>query len=1243
MADQKIKFYKLTPTNDFGLETYEEALDFVFENNDIRNVAITGPYGAGKTSLINTYKEKHNDKNYINISLAHFNSENKERDSSEKNKDEIILEGKILNQLIHQIDPKKIPKTNFKVKQRASRKKIIINTIVLVLFIVLVVYMTLFNSWVNYIANLTSSNLKGVLEWTTNKELLLLSGIISTLILGRTIYTLIFVQNNRNIFKKLNLQGNEIEIFEESKESYFDKYLNEVLYIFESSEAHAIVFEDIDRYGVSEIFQKLREINTLINNKRDRKNEEPIRFIFLLRDDVFISKDRTKFFDFIIPVIPVIDGSNAYEQFLEHFQNGNLKNLFDTKFLQGLSLYIDDMRLLKNIYNEFILYKTQLSSIELDPNKLLAIIAYKNIFPKDFSELQLGSGYVYTLFSKKKEFIAEQVELIESKINDTEQLIKNIENEIFESVEELDLFYLTSKHTIDKINGKELGSYKSATELINEIKKYPENNRVYQWNSFRSINLQEALDSLSNIPEYIERKKLIESKGNSGLKKLSQNIIVLKNEKTELESKKLNEIISRENIDRIFKVTFTNEIGEEYAFEDIKGSAYFPLIKYLIRNGYIDETYSDYMTYFYENSLSISDKNFLRSVTDQVAKEYKYQLNNPGLIVTRLNLFDFKNEEILNFDLLYFLLNNKNKYNEFLNEFILQLRDTENFEFIEGFLRLEKNIDAFINAVNHIWPSIFEDIINFSNYNDVQKKQYAVYLLYYSNDNDLLNLNYNGYLTKYISNNPSFLDINEPKIEKLVDSFSKLNIKFTKINYDEANKELFDAVYINHLYELNYELIELFLEKKYFLPRNDNYKYKNYTLIRSDKEQYLFINIHENIESYFKILLKHCDGNIFDDEPAALELLNDSRIDYDDKIKYLEYFQTKISRIELISDKSLWGLVLKQELVHYNEKNILDYYFNNDKQIDFALVHFINSSTLPIKFNREDINNLYGENTGNQIFRSLIQCNELSNERYGTLISTFNLYYDSFSYKEIDEEKIKILINKRIIRMSKENLLFIRENYENLVLEFNIKNIKKYVELIDVDNFSILETLEILDQKVDEKYKIELLNFTDESISLKGNNYSNNIKKHILINNFDHSDIKYLITSYATENEDIKKTIERIIIDNIEEIIEHRLELPFLLLKVVLNSYELEIEVKKEIFATSLPLFNLSQAIELIDILGLDEYKGLFNRKRPKIAASEIDKHILTVFKQNGWITKFEKEDGDPDYFRAYGKSLIEV
>lgn len=1244
MANQNIQFQKLTPTKELKLDIYEDALNFVFKNNDIRNVAITGPYGAGKTSLIETYKEKHKDKNCINISLAHFKSEN-----NENNIDENMLEGKILNQLIHQIDAKKIPKTNFKVKQKVSRKKLAINTVVLILFLVLILYMTFFDSWNNYISWLSSEKLKKSLQWTTKQELLLLSGLLSFLIFGKVIYSLILAQNNRNIFKKFNLQGNEIEIFEESQESYFDKYLNEVLYIFGNSDADAIIFEDIDRYNVSQIFGKLREINTLVNNKRIRKNDEPIRFIFLLRDDVFISKDRTKFFDFIIPIIPVVDGSNSYEQFLEHFKNGNLSDIFDAKFLQGLSLYIDDMRILKNIYNEFLIYKNRLSSIELNPNKLLALITYKNIFPKDFSDLQLSSGYIYTLFSKKNEFVEEKISLFESKITDKEHLLEEIEKEILQSVEELDAVYLTSRYTFHTVNGKNIELFSSVKEILKELKKYPNKNQVLQNGQWRTINFQDEFEKLNEIPEYLERKKLIEYKKSSTLEKLNKEVKDLRREKSEIKNWKLSRIINKENINTIFKVTYTNEIGEETNFEDIKSSSYYPLIKYLIRNGYIDETYSDYMTYFYENNLSINDKIFLRSVSDQAAKDYTYPLNNPELVVTRLNLLDFKNEEILNFELLRFLLNKRDEYTVFLYEFIEQLKVTNNFNFIKEFLELDMEIEVFIKAINYKWVSIFEDIIDNSDFNDSQKKQYAINLLYYSSDNELAELNNKGYLTEFISNNPSFLNINNPILEKVIEGFIKLNIQFKEINYEETNKDLFEAVYMNHLYELNYELIELILEKKYRLHRNNDYRIKNYSLIRSDTQQSLYLYVNDNIKSYFEILLSNCDEIILDDEEAALELINNSNVDYNDKVQYLEYLQTEIIDINDIDDVKLWDKILEYRLVQYNVENILSYYVTYEhetgEEVDPILIDFINSSNLPLEFNENIVNEFYGEGEDGKLFVSLIRCNNLSNERYESILPTFKLFFNLFTHTEINSEKIKILIDKNIIRMTGDNLQFIRENYEELIIYFNLKNIKEYLQLIESDNenYSSSETMKLLEEPIDDTDKINLLKYTDEQISIIDKDYSKIILKHILNNHFDFSDMQYLAVNYFKQDAEVRRIIEKLIIDQIENVIDQEIQLPYVLLKEVLNSEDARSEYKKWVFANSLMLYNLEQTIELIENLGLNEYKGLFNLKRPKILISDIDTRILTVFKEKGWVTNFIEDPEYTGYYRAYGRNLIEV
>lgn len=78
-----------------------------------------------------------------------------------------------------------------------------------------------------------------------------------------------------------------------------------------------------------------------------------------------------------------------------------------------------------------------------------------------------------------------------------------------------------------------------------------------------------------------------------------------------------------------------NPIGDEKTYNEIKGSDYFELLKFLIRYGYVDETYSDYMTYFYEESLSANDKTFLRRITDKRGADFEYSLKFRRLLHLR--------------------------------------------------------------------------------------------------------------------------------------------------------------------------------------------------------------------------------------------------------------------------------------------------------------------------------------------------------------------------------------------------------------------------------------------------------------------------------------------------------------------------------------------------------------------------------------------------------------------------------
>lgn len=74
MAERKYHFERLTPIDNMDLNVYEEAINYVFDNSDVKNVAISGAYSSGKSSVLASYKKNHSDLSFLHISLAHFKS-----------------------------------------------------------------------------------------------------------------------------------------------------------------------------------------------------------------------------------------------------------------------------------------------------------------------------------------------------------------------------------------------------------------------------------------------------------------------------------------------------------------------------------------------------------------------------------------------------------------------------------------------------------------------------------------------------------------------------------------------------------------------------------------------------------------------------------------------------------------------------------------------------------------------------------------------------------------------------------------------------------------------------------------------------------------------------------------------------------------------------------------------------------------------------------------------------------------
>ena len=1185
MAENKYHFERLTPIDNMDLDVYEEAIDYVFNNPDVKNVAISGAYSAGKSSVLASYKKRHNDLRFLHISLAHFKSPDQEDETEVK---ESVLEGKILNQLIHQIPSDKIPQTHFRVKKRISPVSIIIKTLETIALLTAIIYFMFFDSWKSYVSVLPDNWLKSILELSAHPYALMVDGIIIITLSSFLIYGLIKIQKNKNVFRKLNLQGNEIEIFEESDDSYFDKYLNEVLYLFENVDADVIVFEDMDRFNANKIFERLREVNTLANIQLQKENKKILRFFYLLRDDIFISKDRTKFFDYFVPVVPVVDSSNSYDQFISHFKKGGLFEKFNESFLQGLSLYIDDMRLLKNIYNEFVIYYNRLNITELDCNKMLAIIAYKNLFPRDFADLQLNQGFIYTIFANKDSFVAEEIEKLDKQISEKSNEIDMAKNEHLSTIKELDAAY--------------------------------EDKRPVRYGYRQDL-------SDADKANYAKRKQAIENRLNSSIPKLENEKVVLEQKRISMQNRQLCEIITRDNIDSIFSITSTNEVGTVTHFNEIKSSEYFDLLKYLIRNGYIDETYADYMTYFYENSLSRIDKTFLRSITDKKAKEYTYKLKNPKLVVSRLRLVDFDQEETLNFDLFTYLL--QTSHIDYVKRLIEQLKSTKNLKFIGAYFDTTIELSAYIKHLNMGWPEVFSTALSERLLTENQIRRYSIASLYYSNDDIIELVNKENCLCDYISNARDYLAIDNPNIDRLIHCFTLLGVCFIGFDYTELNKELFQAVYEESLYEINAENLQLIQREILGAKNADDFFHKNYTILCLHPDSAITQYVNQNINEYFHVVLQVSDGTIYDDENVAVAVFNNANLTTDYKQSYISALRTTITSIKEIADSSLWSSLLDADIVQYSEYNIMDCF--NTVKLNESVISYINRYDIDLDFSKTE----YDEDAKEKLFDSVVICNGIDNSKYRQILVSLKFSYDAFDIADISDDKITILIDTNIIRMTDDNLKYIRENYHNQIFYYIRKSIEKYIDIVDETLFSREELLEILTWDISDKLKIRLLELSDEEISIIGKNYSPAVCLHILNNNFAKSDLPDLFSSFEQWDNFVREKIFDYAVRHIASIIDDPNSVSQKLINNLLHSERVNRDEKIDLFIAIIPALCEESIKGILTLLNLTDYLKIFDtRSRPKFEINDENEKLLTVFKESNLIHNYEESPEKEGYYK---------
>lgn len=1293
-------YSSLAPIGDADKDKhYTNALRWALETrskNDIRNIAITGPYGSGKSSVLKTFQNNYKRENlhFLNISLATFKEEameeelleNKSKSSQEdpKPNSSIVLpviskedpkrktnsadlirliELSILQQIFYHADDSEIPDSRFKKIKRVKKGTIRYKSIATILFICSILFLSrqsLPNGILIILNNINFTYLLSVgilyllgtcylLAFTIQKSQpktfnvkvpitlvvislllifyvtfseiqkwnyvqLLTPGtdiILKTLDVLTLIYAVIFcLLTAYNLLKyiskvsinKLKFQDTEIEIDSKINKSILNHHLDEILYFFEVTNYNVVIIEDLDRFQQTEIFTKLREINLLLNNSKKTKDKE-IVFIYAVRDDMFTDKERSKFFDFIIPIIPVINSTNSSQKLLK--KNNKFNYGWTEDLIDSLSIYIDDMRLLHNVCNEFEIYRNKLTN-RLDKNKLLAIIVYKNLFPNDFAKLNENEGALWGAINNKNQYISEAIAKINEKIQQLELKIKELESlKIFDTRELRQLYISQFISKIENLQSfsinntdvsfEEMCSEENFNYLIDNTAKYNYFSITHQYYGHYGLQSNQPIKykfediekEVHSTKSYKERINEINDWNSGKSDTLRKEIQKLEKQKIDLRRSKIRDILSKNN----------------EALSVCKDAKQNKLVNVLLRHGYIEEDYHDFMSIFYEGSLTKADNDFLISVKNQESLEFDYRLNKIETLIKKIHLYDFAQPYILNYSLITFLLNNETEYADNLENLFKKLKDTTKVstQFVFKYIDNGEELEKFTNKICKEWVGIWQYIEETVNIPDKNKEVYFKHILSFADVKDITKLAENSRMKYKIENDKNFLSI-IPLGEKLKEIISELGCHFEELDFTTSPEDLINYVYENWHYRITINNISNFI-KKYGKFDQSKFDTSNYAAIMTSECKEVVDRIHNNISVYIENVYLKIETNTSEEEKYLIQLLNNEELEKRTKDEIISKTDTSIDLIRNIHDTAIYPTLLSESKINVKWDNLLHAYISlKDLSEDDtapvlpkAVIDFINngshSQTLSeTKTSKDGV--LKSKYSG--LWKSIIHSPEIREDSYELITKSCPWWYDNLDFENISKNKVKVLIKNICVSPNEISYEKLKENHDGLniyLLETLKVHLLKLLDKIQFDSDDLELVLESQHLTTNEKSKI--LDQCEAEVITTATNLA-------------------LITSLLISNESLKIS---------DEILES------ILLESTIDS-----EKRLMLFNENETKYDNDFVESLID--SLDAKLSKINDKsiKAKIPKIETNKLFLKILERRGYISSYSDWKADKYY-----------
>ncbi len=1239
-AESKIILEPLTPIllddeqkEKLNYKNYESVLDTIMASEKLCNIALAGPYGAGKSTIMNTYEQEHKDINAIHISLAKFNDEDVDN-----------TQAKLINQIIHQIEPKLIPQTQFKVKRIVSGWKV--GTFSIVVFVFLFSMLYLFNVPQTQVVEGSKTSLFNMF-WTYKLNIVMLVlVVISSFVLLAAVMN---AQFKKPLIKAIQLDKSQIDLVEtegteDNSKEKFDKYMDEIIYLFQRSKTDVLVIEDLDRFSDVNIFYELRQINFLLNQKcTEKKNKKytkkKVKFVYMVRDELFqASEERTKFFDIIVPIVPVMDNSNSYELLKKMMGEEWLKKL-DKTYLKTICLHIRDYRILKNIYNEFQIYYYQLRIEErqYEPMKLFAMITYKNLWPADYAELQQGKGSVFKALDEIGNLRDLKIKKLKLDIDDLREEEKATQEEWTESLDELDAIFFQKYFNNNSagfyvIDGKNEYDFASRKEFIHALKEadtaewrtcndysYPRSTSVSK------EKIEKYFADLNGDEEYAVRKRRLQARTENGTSYLKEKM-----EEKEQEIRNVGEAQVKE----LTADGFPENISSLFPTE-------MEIIKVFLQDEMIAADYADYMTYFYPYSITDEERKYLNKVFARTNDEEQAEIEivHPALVIEHLKPGDWNSVALPNKDLYQYLVKQEG---ENLQLGIRNLRDYSNVEF--AVVLLQKlvetgDVKVWVNELLTEWKNFVNELIGVKFWTPNQIMQILLQMLSYMEDDKIPSTTIR-----------SFLETIEPELIKACNSneiaqLAKIDYKFELLS--SIPEKYREAVYEHSMYRISKENVEEALKQYNSVQEDKKLQEENFSLIMSEADSPLAKYIEAELESYLEIVYIPYYAEYAKEKAVVLDFLNSAEVDIEIRKQLIKRMSIVIDDINEIEEMDVVNEIVEQKKMAFTNTNVVSVWEYEEKLTE-ALHAYLKERYKAGKCNLSFIFiKKYFKETNEEHPKASTLVNELLHledfgAAYQNLVEDIGIRYLGLSEITWNLEQMGYIVKTRTIDMTEKNLKLMRtlEN-QNLFYRWISKNLGLYLRLMEKEelrkNAELLHLIAI--PEVTDVEKIGCIAICTQPIPIN-ENYNTHVVEKIFEKDLFDGNFEPLIRRYKANRygKQFMKDLGGYMVSYISDTIKIKMGLPYDLLLYVMQSESVTNQNKKQVLAKQVMHFDLETVKKCLELAGAKKYLEVFEGHKPRVEAMEENQVLIEALIRRGWVSSYKAVD---DEYILYPKKSI--